>query len=107
MDLEVSVNGQDVAYRMVEDPEGGPHKDARCEWASKLETRAREVFGRDPDRIVFRYYNQGIRLSVDRSSKVAVMQAIREEFGNMPARVQAFNLDIMRILETEKTAATS
>jgi len=49
MDLEVSVNGQDVVCRVIEDPEGGPYKDARCEWASKLETRAREVFGRDPN----------------------------------------------------------
>jgi hypothetical protein len=32
-------------------------------------------------------------------SKVAVAQAIREEFDHMPARVQAFCLDIMRILE--------
>jgi hypothetical protein len=99
MDLEVTVNGQDVVCRVIEDPEEGPAKDDRCEWASKLETRAREVFGKDPNRIVFRYYNQGIRLSVDNSSKAAVMQAIREELGNMPVQVQAFSLDIMRILE--------
>lgn len=104
MDLEVTVNGQDVVCRMIEDPEEGPDNDARCEWASKLETRAREVFGKDPNRIVFRYYNQGIRLSVDHASKAAVMQAIREELGHMPVRVQAFSLDIMRILEVEKTA---
>lgn len=99
MDLEVAIDGQDVMCGVIEDPDGAPDKDARCEWASKLETRAREVFGRDPDRIVFRYYNEGIRLSVDHASKAAVMQAIREELGHMPVRVQAFSYDVMRILE--------
>jgi hypothetical protein len=100
MDLEVAVDGQDVVYRKIEDPQGGPTQDARCEWASKIESRAREVFGRDPNRIVFRYLNDGIRLSVDSSSKLAIMEAIREQYDRMPVRVQAFNLDILRILET-------
>ncbi len=77
MDLEVSMAGQDIVYRVIDDPEEGPFKDERCEWASKLETRAREVFGRDSNRVVFRYYDQGIRLSVDHASKASVMQAIR------------------------------
>ena len=99
MDFEVTMDGQDVAYRAIDDPEGGPARDPRCVWASKLETRAREVYGKDPDRVVFRYYNRGIRLAVDKTSKAAVMQAIKEEYDHMPVRVQAFALDIMRILE--------
>ena len=99
MDFEYTVNGQDQIVKSIEDPQGDPFSDVRVEWATKLESRAREVFGSDPDRIVFRYYSDGIRLAVDSKSKIAVAQAIREEFDHMPARAQAFCLDVMRMLE--------
>ena len=99
MDLEVVVDGEDVEFRSI-DGENGDGQDPRFEWALRIETRAREIYGGDPSRITFRFDGkEGIRLLADRDSKVCVMRAIREEYDSMPAKVKAFSLDIIQILE--------
>ncbi len=71
-----------------------------------MEERAREIFKGSPDRIVVRYTKRGIRLVADGESKVPpLLIAVRELYGQMPAIVQAFLLDVMVILSGKKPPA--
>ena len=94
MNLEVVVDDQ-VSFRNTR---GGGSDDPKCQWAAKVAERARELFKGSPDRIFFHYTKDGIRLLVDGESKVPLLVAVRELYGQMPASTQAFMLDVTGIL---------
>ncbi|MDG6987798.1 MAG: hypothetical protein JRN21_00530 [Nitrososphaerota archaeon] len=79
MDLEAVV-GDRVGFRKTM---GDGPGDPRCQWAAKVEERAREIYKGPPDRIVFHYAEDGIRLLTDGESKVSLLIAVRELYGQI------------------------
>lgn len=51
MELEIAVDGEDVDLRRISEGQGPPAQDARCDWALRIETRARELLGSDPKQV--------------------------------------------------------
>lgn len=97
IELEVVVDDQ-VSFRTTR---GDGANDPKCQWAAKVEERAREIFKGSPDRIVFHYTKDGIKVLSDGESKASVMSAVRELYDQMPASVQAFMLDVTAMLQNE------
>lgn len=77
--------------------------EARCEWATKVERRAREICGdKDEKHIRFRCdEKQEIMLMTDRRGKDCLLRAIRELYGSMPLGVQAFFQGVIQTLEKQ------
>ncbi len=94
IELEIVVDDLVTLGKTMADGPQDPH----CQWAAHVEELARELFKGPPERIVFRYADEGIRLLVDGESKASLLTAVREIYGQMPASVQAFLLDVSATL---------
>ena len=75
--------------------------ESRCEWASKIERRAREMCGdKDEKHISFHCdENQEVMLSTDKRGKDCLLRAIRELHSSMPSDVRAFFQGVRESLE--------
>jgi hypothetical protein len=64
----------------------------RCEWASRVERRARELSGDKEEKHISFHSdeNREVMLSTDRRGKDCLLRAIRELYGSMPSPVQPF-----------------
>lgn len=78
-----------------------PGTESRCEWASRIERRAREICGdRDEKHISFHCdENQEVMLSTDKRGKDCLARAIRELHGSMPPDVLTFFQGVRETLE--------
>lgn len=73
----------------------------RCEWATKVERRAREMCG-DEDEKHINFHcdeNREVMLSTDRRGKDCLLRAIRELYSSMPSPVQPFFQGVIETLE--------
>jgi|GEM_PF-1739369 len=88
----MDVEGMDEVIGKLEEIRTSLSAESRCEWASRIEKRAREICG-DKDEKHIRFHcdeKQEIMLTTDRRGKDCLLRAIKELHGSMPPTVQAF-----------------
>jgi hypothetical protein len=75
--------------------------EVRCEWASRVERRAREICGdKDEKHISFHCdENHEVMLSTDKRGKDCLLRAIRELYSSMPSDVLTFFQGVIETLE--------
>lgn len=73
----------------------------RCEWATKVEKRAREMCGdKDEKHISFHCdENREVMLSTDKKGEDCLLRAIRELRSSMPSDVRTFFQGVTETLE--------
>ncbi len=98
----MKVEGIDEAIRALEQVRDSLAPEARCEWATRVEGRARELCGdAGGKRISFHCdEKQQIRLLTDKEGKDCLLRAVRELYDSMPLGVQAFFQGVIQTLET-------
>ena len=101
MGISINVKGLDEAIRKLEEIRDSLSVEARCEWASKVEKRAREMCG-DKDEKHINFHcdeNREIMLSTDERGKGCLLRAIKELYDSMPLGIQAFFQGVIQTLE--------
>lgn len=101
MGFSIKVEGIDEAIGRLEEIRDSFGAEIRCEWASRIEKRAREICGdMDEKHVIFHCdEEQKILLSTDTRGKDCLLRAIRELYDSMPLGVQAFFQGVIQTLE--------
>jgi len=103
MGISMDVEGMDELIGRLQDIRNSFGAEARCEWAAKVEKRARQLCGdKDERHIIFHCdEKRKIMLSADERGKDCLLRAIMELYSSMPLGVQAFFQGVVQTLEKQ------